>query len=343
MKRAYLLVPLIIGASIALSQCGREAASNNSMEKIYKEEGVPVRIEAIEPGFFETKLSYHAVLSGIEESSVHAMVSDEVDMIYVQVGDYVEEDQVLMSFPPDTPSAKYQQAKVAYDNAKITYERIAQLFQTGGISEQDRDNAKAAYDMAAADWDAERGMVQVEAPIEGYVTRINVRESDNVNSGDMLMTISQIDRMKTKVWASDSEIGNIRKGQRATALWNGIEIYGSVVQVDMAMDKDKQAFGVVLEFKNNERILKVGIIADITIITYSNPEALVIERKDILKVGDRYFVYVAEDGQAHQKDISIGRQHGLAVEILKGLTMGDRLITEGQLLLSQGSKIKIVQ
>jgi RND family efflux transporter MFP subunit len=339
----FLLIPLIVGASIALSQCGREAVSNNSMEKIYEDEGVPVRVETIEPGLFEMKLSYHAVLSGIEESSVHAMVSDKVEMIYAQVGDYVEEDQVLISFPPDTPSAKYQQAKVAYENAKLTYERIEQLFQTGGISEQDRDNAKAAYDVAAADWDTVRGMVQVEAPIEGYVTRINVRESDNVDLGDMLMTISQIDRMKTKVWASDSEVGSIRIGQRATAHWNGVEIDGSVVQVDMAMDKDTQAFGVVLEFENNERILKVGVTADISITTYRNTESLVVERKNILRVGDRYFVYVAENGQARQRDVTLGRQHGLDVVIREGLTMGDRLITEGQLLLEQGSKIKIVQ
>ena len=343
MKRMFLLIPLIVGASIALSQCGREAVSNNSMEKIYEDEGVPVRVVTLEPGLFETKLSYHAVLSGIEESSVHAMVSDEVEMIYVQVGDYVEEDQVLISFPPDTPSAKYQQAKVGYENAKLTYERIEQLFQTGGISEQDRDNAKAAYDVAAADWDTVRGMVQVEAPIEGYVTRINVRESDNVNPGDMLVTISQIDRMKTKVWASDSEVGSLRTGQRATAHWNGVEIHGSVVQVDMAMDKDNQAFGVVLEFENNERILKVGIIADISITTYRNTESLVVERKNILRVGDRYFVYVAENGQALQRDVTIGRQYGLDVVIQEGLTMGDRLITEGLLLLEQGSKIKIVQ
>jgi RND family efflux transporter MFP subunit len=255
----------------------------------------------------------------------------------------VEKNQMLLSFPPDTPSAKYQQAMVAYENAKITYERIEQLFQTGGISEQDRDNAKAAYDMAAADWDAERGMVKVQAPIEGYVTRINVRESDNVSYGDMLMTISQIDRMKTKVWASDREIGSIRKDQRSSAHWNGVEIYGNVTQVDMAMDGDKQAFGVVLEFKNNERILKVGIIADINIITYSNPDALAIERKDILKAGDRYFVYVAENGKAEQRDITMGRQHGLAVEIVEGLSMGDMLVTEGQLLLEQGSKINVVQ
>ena len=343
MKRVFLLVPLIIGAAITLSQCGREAASHNSMEKIYEDEGVPVRVKTVEPELFETKLSYHAVLSGIKESSVYAMVSDEVEMIYVQVGDYVEKNQVLMSFPPDTPTAKYQQAKVAYENAKITYERIEQLFQTGGISEQDRDNAKAAYDVAAADWDAVRGMVKVQAPIEGYVTRINVRESDNVSPEDMLVTISQIDRMKTKVWASDSEISSILKGQRASAHWNGVEIYGNVVQVDMAMDGDKQAFGVVLEFKNNERILKVGIIADINIITYSNRDTLAIERKDILKVGDRYFVYVAENGKAEQRDITMGRQHGLAVEIVEGLSMGDMLITEGQLLLEQGSKINVVQ
>jgi RND family efflux transporter MFP subunit len=271
------------------------------------------------------------------------MVSDKVEMIYVQVGDYVEKDQVLLSFPPDTPTAKYQQAKVAYENAKVTYERIEQLFQTGGISEQERDNAKAGYDVAAADWNTVRGMVDVEAPIEGYVTTITVTESDNVNPGDMLMTISQIDRMKTKVWASDAEVGSIRKGQRALARWNGIELYGRVTQVDMAMDSDTQAFGVVLEFRNGGRIPRVGVVADIDIITYSREDALAIERKNIFSLADRRFVYVAENGRAEQRDIVMGEQYGFAVEILDGLSMGDQLITEGQLLLEQGSKIKVVQ
>jgi RND family efflux transporter MFP subunit len=271
------------------------------------------------------------------------MVADEVEEVMVQVGDTVERNQVLLGFPQSTPSARYLQAKVAYENAKVTYERIEQLYKNGHVAEQERDNAQAAYDVAAADYRSVRDMVEVSAPIDGYVTRINVRESDNVEPGDLLLTISQIDRMTAKVWASDREIASIRVGQRASAAWNDKRIEGRVVQVDMAMDSDHQGFGVVLEFDNPKRILKVGVIADITITTYSNPEALSIERKNIMKEGDTHFVYLARNGAAERRDVVIGRQHGLDVEVREGLAMGEYLITEGQLLLEQGNKIRIVE
>ena len=111
MKQLVLLIPLVIGAALMLTQCGREAVSNNSMEEIYAEEGVPVRARVVEPKLFETSLSYHAALNGIEESSVYAMISDEVEEIAVEVGDFVEKDQLLLRFPKTTPSARYEQAK----------------------------------------------------------------------------------------------------------------------------------------------------------------------------------------------------------------------------------------
>jgi membrane fusion protein (multidrug efflux system) len=342
MKQLVLLIPLVIGAALMLTQCGREAVSNNSMEEIYAEEGVPVRARVVEPKLFETSLSYHAALNGIEESSVYAMISDEVEEIAVEVGDFVEKDQLLLRFPKTTPSARYEQAKVAYENAKLTYERIEQLYRNGSVAEQDRDNAKTAYDVARADWQSVRDMVDVSSPIDGYVTRINVNEADAVISGDLLMNISQINRMRAKVWASDHEIVSIRRGQRATARWNDAELRGTVVQVDMAMDQDMRAFGVVLEFENPSKIFTVGVIADITIVTYSNPKALSIERKDIMVTGDRSFVYLVRDDRAHLQPIRIGKSQGLNVEVLEGLESGDLLITEGLPLLKQESKIRVV-
>jgi len=342
MIRLYVLIPLILSIGFSLTQCSGEAVSNNSMEKIYAEEGVPVRVAVVEPKLFETSLSYHAVLSGIEESSVHAMISDEVETISAAVGEYVEKNRILLRFPRSTPSARYRQAKVAYENAKLTYERIEQLYRNGSVAEQDRDNAKTAFDVARADWHSVRDMVEVTSPISGYVTRINVRESDTVAPGDLLMTISQIDRMKAKVWASDREITSIRTGQRATARWNGAEIEGRVVQADMAMDQDTQAFGVVLEFDNPGKIPKVGVIAEVTIVTYSNPQALSVERKDIVREGDRSYVYLAEGDRARRQPIQTGKSHSLDVEVLAGLQDGDLLITEGLLLLEQESKIRVV-
>ena len=322
--------------------CGRETTTSKNMEQIYKEEGVPVKTVIVKPGLFETELSYFAVLSGIEESYASAMVNDRVEKILVTVGDYVKKDQVLMTFPTDNPSAQYYQAKIAFDNAKTAYSRIENLFKTGGISQQDLDNSKAGYDVAEANWNAVRQSVKVKAPISGFVTRVNVRESDNVSRDDELFTISKTDKLKAKVWVAEREIAYIKKGMPAHAAWNDSIISGKVVQVDMAMNQNVQAFGAVIEFINTDNCLTCGITADVVIVTYSNQETIVTERKNILNDEDGAYIFVVKNGQAAKRPVKIGREEGIDIEILEGLEPGDELIVEGQLLLQQDNKVKII-
>jgi RND family efflux transporter MFP subunit len=312
------------------------------MEQIYKEEGVPVKTVTVEPRIFETELSYHAVLSGIEESSAYAMVGDKVEKILVNVGDFVQKDQVLMTFPTDNPGAQYSQAKVAFENAKTAYKRVENLFNTGGISQQELDNAKAGYDVAAANWDAVQQSVKVRAPISGQVTKVNVTESENVRRDAELFMISKTNKLKAKVWVAESEIQQVKTELPAMAVWNDSTISGKVVQVDMAMNQQVQAFGAVIEFDNRKNCVTCGVTADVIIKTYKNPSAIVVERKNILNDQDGSFVYVVNIGNAKKRSVKLGKQEGIEIEILEGLKQGDELIVEGQLLLEQDSKVKII-
>ncbi len=185
MKKTLVLIPVLLFLGIVLSQCGADAVSQNNIEQIYRDEGVPVRTEKVVQKEFTTWLMFNASLNGVEESSAYAMVSDKIEKIHIQVGDYVRKDDVIISFPTNNPYAKYHQAKVAYQNAKTSYERMENLYESGVISQQERDNARTAFDVAAADWESVQQMIQVRAPIEGFVTKINIRESDNVDPGDI--------------------------------------------------------------------------------------------------------------------------------------------------------------
>ena len=96
MKRLLYLLLLGVLMPLLFIGCNRGSDASNNLEEIYKEEGVPVKTVKMEPKVFETWFSFNAVLTGIEESSAHSMVSDKVDALYVQVGDYVEKDQIVM-------------------------------------------------------------------------------------------------------------------------------------------------------------------------------------------------------------------------------------------------------
>lgn len=342
MKKWFVILSVVLAIILHLS-CSNEQADTRSIEQIYKEEGVPVRTKIITPEKFGVERSYNAVLTGIEESSAYAIVRDKVEKVFVKVGDYVKKDDILLTFPTDNLNARYFQAKVGYENSKLAYERIANMYQTGGISKQRLDNAKANYDVAEANWDAAQQTVIVTAPISGYVTKVNVSETDNVKKEAELFTISRMDKMKARVWISEKDAGEVRRGLPAYALWNDIRINGKVVEVDMALNQKLQAFGAVVEFDNPNKILKFGITVDIFIVTYETPDALVVEMKDLLKESEQYYVYAVENNQAVKKPVILGKRYKLSVEIKDGLKSGDNIVVAGQMLLEPEAKVRIIE
>ena len=323
------------------TQKEKEEAKN--IEQIYREEGVPVKIEKVTTKEFKTEISFNAVLSGFQESSVYASVGDEVEKIYVKVGDYVKKNDVLLTFPTDSPAAMYFQAKVAFENAEAAFKRIENLYKSGGISLQDRDNARAAYEVAKANWNTTEQTVKVTAPISGYVTKVSVAETDNVQKEAELFTISRTGRMKAYTWISEEQIFDVEKGMPATAVWQGYTIEGKVVQVDMAMNQMKKAFRALLEFDSPDNKMKAGATAEIKIATSHKPAAVVVKQRHILKDGDKFFVYVVLDGKAQKRPVKKGQRQVLDVEILAGLNPGDELVVEGHTLLEPGSKVKIIK
>ena len=341
MRFTYLL--LTVFSLALLSACSEEEQAARSMEQIYAEEGVPVRVRTLAQQPFVTSLTYNAVLTGIEESSALASVGDKVDKIYVKVGDYVKKDDILLMFPTDNPAAQYFQAKVAFENSEKAYQRIENLYKTGGISKQQLDNAMTNYEVSKANWDAAQQTVMVKAPISGYVTSVNVRESDNVKKDKELFTISQMDRMKAKIWIAEKEANDVHKGLKAHAEWNGIRIDGRVVEVDMALNQMKQAFGATVEFNNPEKILKFGITVAVSVQTYENPQTIVVERKNLMQDAQGFYAYVVREGKPEIVRVRIGKASQLDVEITSGLKAGDQLIIEGQMLLAPDSKLKIIE
>jgi membrane fusion protein, multidrug efflux system len=343
MKRVIITTVLGLIMVLGFSSCTKEKKEAKSMEQIYKEEGVPVRTKTVSLTEFNKVLSFNSVLTGIKESTAYASMGDKVERVLVKVGDFVKKDQVLVTFPTDSPSARYFQAKVAFDNARTAFERIDNLYKSGGISLQNRDNARARFEVAKADWDTVRQMVKVKAPISGYVTRVHVAETDNVDREMPLVTISNTERMKASIWVSEDEIFDIEKDMPATATWRGNQIRGNVVEVDSAMNVMKKAFRALVEFHNPDNLLKAGITVEVNITASSKPNAVVVERKNILKEQEEYFVYIVKNDKAEKIKVVPGKQQVLDVEILEGLNPGDDLVVEGQMLLENGSKVRVVR
>lgn len=337
-----LAAVLVLAMSMLFTGCSKEKEEAKNMEQIHKEEGVPVRTVRVMPKEFTTGLTYHSVLTGIRESTAAAAMGGTVERILVKVGDKVQKDEVLALFPTDSPAAAYDQARVALASARRAFKRIDGLYRAGGISLQERDNAKTRLDVAEAEWHRVRQMVKVKAPISGFVTKVHVSETDNVEEKTPLVTIARTDKLKAELWVSEDEITSIEKGMAAAATWKGERIEGTVTGVNTAMNGMKKAFRAIVEFDNSDHRLFAGTTVEVNITTSAHRGAIVVERKNIMEIEGKHFVFVVKGDTTERREITLGQQSGLDVEVTGGLREGEQLVTEGQLLLSDGIKIKIV-
>lgn len=336
---------LILASAISLAGCAKkqtEEINTKSMAQIYAEEGIPVNTMIIRPEIFRSYISYNATVSGIAESTAYSKVSDSVEEILYSVGDYVKKDTVIVKFPKNNISANYYQSKSAYENAEAIYKRMQELYKAKGISKQDFDNAKAQYEVQLANWNNVNEMLNVSAPISGTITRLDVRETENINPGKSLFTIADMDKLKARVWIMEKDIEKIKSGNTAEAVWEGKTIAGKIVQLDMSLNPDKKAFGAVMEFDNSKNEIRGGVMVKINIITYEKKDAIVLDRKNIIFQKDGAYIFTIKNNYAVKKRIHTGEHYNNKVEITGGLETGEIIITEGNKNISNGSLIKII-
>ena len=342
MKKNFNIILVLLVVSVILSCSKDEVIETKSFEELHNENGVPVTVKEIEPEIFDKELSFNAEVTGKRESYASAMIGGKIEKIHVNVGDYVEKDAIIMEFPEDVPAAKYMQAKSALNLAKDTYKRMKKVFEAGGISQHDLNKVETQYEVALADFDAASQLLKVRAPISGYVTNLGVKETDNVSAETVLATISNTDKMKARVWASEDEICHIKKGMNARVEWREFSFEGTVRQTAVAMDPMRNSFAVDIVFDNTDNMCKSGVLGQVSITVYKNEKARVIPRKITNDDDKGDYVYVVNGQKAEKRYIEIG-QVDSDIEVVSGLDFGDKVIVKGLNQIDDGNKIKIVK
>ncbi len=343
-NRTIIAAGLLVAAALAFSGCSRQKdAQAAGIEAIQKQDGVPVNVRRIEPEDFRRYLSFTATLSGAEESTATSLLTDEVAGVLYEVGDYVKQGATVVVFPPDSPSLNYEQARVRFESARQAFERVRKLYDQDGISRQAYDDARTQYEIARANWDSIQQITEVQAPISGYITRINVLESDNVEPGDPLFTVSDYRSMKSTVWLTDRQISEVRVGEHATATWQEKMLEGKVIQVDLAMDQKRKAFAAKVRFDNPDRTVQSGVTATVKIQSYRNEQALVLDSREIVRDSDGSFVYVLDGNTVQRRPVRLGKQEGLSFEVVDGLESGEQIVTNGIDQVHDGSLVNVVE
>ncbi len=338
------LLFVISVTALFLSGCSSEnAKSSKSMEEIQRENGMPVVVNVVKKQPFEKHLNFIGNFEGIRQTVIGAMIGGRIEKIRHKPGDYVKKNEVIIQFPEDSPASQIQQAKAAYENSKKNYERIKALYKAGQTSKSNYDGIEAKYLVDKRNYETMRQMLFLDAPYSGMITDILVHEGDNVKKRTPLFVLANLSKMKIRIWLSDSERMEIKKGMDAFATVNGRTYKGKVSQISFGVDPMKQAFSADLVFDNSKREIFPGTTADVKIITNKLNNAIVVPRNLVKNSDSKNYVYVAKDGKAKIQYVTVSDESGIDYLIGSGLNAGDSLIVKGNGRLSDGIKINVVK
>ena len=342
-KNLKSLLILRVVLFVMLNGCGSDEEPAKSMAQIQQEDGIPVQVETVEYKTFEKFQNYFGTLAGIKEATKSAPFGGRISQINYKVGDYVEANQVVVEFPIDEPGSMYEQAKVTFENSERMYERTKVLLKAGETSQVNFDNVEAQYLVNKRNYENAKQLTFIESPFSGMIVDIKVNVGDNVNKDAPLFTVAQLQKMRARIWITEKEINQIKKGLPVEMLFGGKTYKGWVVDKSLALDPAKQAFYAEVEFDNSKREIKSGVTVEVKVLIYKNPKAIIIPRNIVMSDDGGQYIFIDKDDIAQKRYVTNGQESGVYYEISSGLQVGDKLVIHGGSQLTDGAKVKVIQ
>ncbi len=337
-----ILILIVVTSLFMVIGCQKkgEVVEAKSLEAIYREEGIPVKVETVLAQDFTRYQTYYSEVMPSKNTSIFAKYEDRIAKLNATAGDYVKKDQIIVEFNPNNRFG-IKETQANYDITLATYNRMLEVFKSGGISQQELDTYQTQLKVAEAALANVNDMLQVKAPYDGYITDLPVSENDYIFMDTSLFTISNLQSLKSVLWVNEEDIKFVREGMFASAKWNGKEITGRVVKVAMAMDAHRRAFRVEATFDNSKGLIKAGVTAEINLLLYKKADVIGVPTVMIRDIENSPYLWVVENNKAVRKNVVLGQTGNDLIEILNGLKAGDVLITEGYHLVSDDDKVTI--
>lgn len=369
MQRKTLLV---LGLSLLLAACDGQNAGAPAGAGAEQEVGV-VTLRG-------RPVTLSSELTGRVNATMTSDVRPQVDGIIKQrlftEGAEVKAGQVLYQIDPASYQASYDQAAAQLKNAQATVQstrlksqRYAALVKENGVSQQDADDAKAAYLAAVASVAQYQAALetarinlaytQVRAPIGGRIGISSVTPGALVTASqsDALATIRALDPIYVDLSQSSAQLLKLRRQQAALQrgavtpvaikLEDGTPYAhaGKLELTEVAVDEATGSVTLRAVFPNPEHELLPGMYVHATVDNGVDPKAILAPQQGITRnaKGEATALVVDEQNKVAQRTVSAERVVGSNWLIGSGLNEGDRLIVEGTSKVTIGAAVKPVE
>jgi RND family efflux transporter MFP subunit len=355
MKKTIITIVIIIAALALIGfVLNNNKKENKAKTDIVAEKNAAVSVKVTPVKTEEVALDFVANgnFAPIQELTFSAEKSGKVISVLAKEGDYVHVGQTLLTMRGDIINVSAQQAQAVYQNAKSDYARYENAFKTGGVTRQQLDQAKLALTNAESNLKQANinvGDTKVKAPINGFINKKYI-EPGSILTGmpaTALFDIVNVSKLKLTVTVNENQVASLKVGDNinvTASVYPDKSFSGKITFIAAKADASLN-FPVEIEIINNSNNdLKAGMYGTANFASKQQKQNLmIVPRNAFVGSVSSNEIFVAENGVAKLKKVTAGRILGDQVEIINGLSDGEKVITTGQINLQDGNTVEIIK
>lgn len=342
---AVLTGLLVLVGSVLANNKKKNQEKTEVISKMASSE-VAVRVQPVTKELIDLDFVANGNFVPSQQMNFAAENSGRVVRVLVDEGSYVKQGQTLAIIKTDALNIDLESAQAAYQNALKDKQRYENAFTTGGVTQQQLDQAKLSLDNAEARVAQARLRVRdanIRSSINGIVNKRFIEPGAVVNPGTQLFELVNVSRLKLNITVNESQVARLKSGDRVdvkASVFPDKNFAGTITFIAPKADNSLN-FPVEIEIASNPgNNLKAGMYGTAVFSFGNSTPALVIPRSAFVGSVSSNQVFVLENGNtARLKNVVPGKITGDKVEILQGLTENEQIITSGQINLSDGSKV----
>lgn len=283
-----------------------------------------------------------------EQVILSAPVTERIVRLGFEDGQPVARGQVIAVLAQGQQGAQLQSAEARAREAQQQLDRLLSLKTQGFATNAAVDAQTAAAAAARADAAAATSAIGdrvIRAPFSGVASLRRVSVGAIVSAGTEIATISDVSQIKLDFPVPETLLSAIAIGQpieASAAAFPGQPFRGTVTSIEPLVDPATRSVIVRAVLPNRDRRLRPGMLLTVRVESAART-SLAVPELAVVGEGERRFVYVAgDDLTVRRTEVSTGIKQDGKVEILGGLSPGQRIVTQGVVKLSDDQKVRLM-
>lgn len=323
---------------------------------------VPVRTAEAALRDIALTLDISGRTEAVETVSLKARVEGQVLTVAFNEGQSVRRGDVLLQLDPADFAARSRQAEanLARDEAQLAklradVARYLSLKAKGFVSEEKvaelRTAAAAAEAVVSADRAAadlarlQLGYTTVRAPIDGIVGARLVHPGTAVKANEtVLAVVNRVRPLNASFAVPEKYLARLQGASAARrvqiTLPGGTPLEGELRFIDNAVDPSTGTIQMKAQLANEDMRLRPGQFVAIGLTLETLKQAVTVPAEAVQQGPDGAFLFVVADGSAQTRKVRVTAVQKPWAAIAEGLAAGEVVVTDGQLRLTPGAKVK---